>query len=244
VEAGELADRICERCGAPLPEDPSRTICPSCGFDVGTGEVVDPVIETGDDVDRSEPGDDDPDEARSSGPLFPVGNPKPWLAAAGIIALLMAFTMLAGWSSFYPRSEGRFLDASGAAVLDAPMVSLRLIAVAKYLVGSMVLVGTAAIAARVTCWFEELPSGDLRTGVARLGLVIIVASLVRLIGFHPTFLQTMTQLVLGAGIVVVGTALVLGRRDRTTAMFLMAWLLVVLLVIPVTRLVSWSLPLW
>ena len=74
--------------------------------------------------------------------------------------------------------------------------------------------------------------------------MIIVASLVRLIGFHPTFLQTMTQLVLGAGIVVVGTALVLGRRDRTTAMFLMAWLLVVLLVIPVTRLVSWSLPLW
>ena len=119
-----------------------------------------------------------------------------------------------------------------------------MIAVGKYVVGSLVLVGTAAIAARLTCWFEEIRPGDLRTGVSKLALVVIVASLVRLIGFDPAFLQTTTQYVLGAGIVFGGTVFILGRRDRITAMFLMAWLLVVLLVIPVTSLVSWSLPLW
>ena len=233
-------DRRCERCGAPLPEDRTRTACPSCGFDVATGLVVDPESATEDAADEPL----ESDEVDVSPPFFAVGRPMPWLVAAGVVALVLMFAMLAGWSSFYPRSEGRFLDSTGAPVLDTPMVSLRLIAVAKYLVGSLVLVGSAAIAAGITCWFEEIRLGDLRAGIAKLGLVLIVASLVRLIGFQPVFLQTMAQLVLGTGIVVGGTALVLGRRDRTTAMFLLAWVLVVLLVIPVTRLVSWSLPLW
>ena len=234
------ADRRCERCGAPLPEDPAHTLCPSCGFDAGSGVVVDPPRSVEDSEDESV----DQGEPESSPVLFAHGRPMPWLVAAGVVALLVSFAMLAGWSSFYPRLDGRFFDAAGDPVLDAPMVSLRLIAVAKYLVGSLVLVGTAAIAVRITCWFEEVRPGDLRSGIARLGLLVIVASLVRLIGFHPLFLQTMSQLLLGAGIVVGGAIFILGRRDRITAMFLIAWVLVVLLVIPVTRLVSWSLPLW
>ena len=235
-------DRRCERCGAPLPEDPTLTPCPSCGFDAETGTVVDPDRPPEDSVDELDL--DEGEEASKSPLLFASGRPTPWLVASGVLALIVVFAMLAGWSSFYPRSEGRFLDGSGDAVLDSPMVTIRLVAVAKYLVGSLVLVGTALIAARFTCWFEDVRPGDLRTGAARIGLVVIGASLVRLIGFQPQFLQTMTQLVFGAGIVVGATILVLGRRDRTIAMFLMAWVLVVLLVIPVTRLVSWSLPLW
>ena len=237
-------DRRCERCGAPLPEDASRTTCPSCGFDTESGSVIDPESSVEDSTDGSIDEVVPAGEETSDEVLLAAGRSMPWLIAAGVLALIVAFAMLSGWYSFYPSSEGRFLDGSGNPVLDAPPVTARLVAVAKYLVGSLVLVGTAAIAVRITCWFEEIRPGDLQTGVAKLGLVVIVASLVRLIGFHPTFLQTMTQFVLGAGIVFGGTVFVLGRRDRTTVMFLLAWLLVVLLVIPVTSLVSWSLPLW
>ena len=45
-------DRRCERCGAPLPEDRTRTACPSCGFDVATGLVVDPESATADAADE------------------------------------------------------------------------------------------------------------------------------------------------------------------------------------------------
>lgn len=239
-EHPEAGDRRCERCGAPLPEDQARTPCPSCGFDAATGVVVDPDSPHEDSADESI----ENEEERASQLFFAEGQPMPWLVAAGVIALVVVFAMLAGWSSFYPRADGRFLDSSGEAVLDAPAVMIRFVAVGKYLVGSLVLVGTAAIAARITCWFEEIRPGDLQTGVAKLGLLVIVASLVRLIGFDAALLQTMIQYVLGAGIVFGGTVFILGRRDRTTIMFLLAWVLVVLLVIPVTSLVSWSLPLW
>ena len=241
-EHPEAGDRRCERCGAPLPEDQARTPCPSCGFDAATGGVVDP--DSSNEASTTESTENENEEERATQLFFAEGLPMPWLVAAGVIALVVVFAMLAGWSSFYPRADGRFLNSSGEAVLDAPAVMMRFVAVGKYLVGSLVLVGTAAIAARITCWFEEIRPGDLQTGVAKLGLLVIVASLVRLIGFDSSFLQTMIQYVLGAAIVFGGTVFILGRRDRTTIMFLLAWALVVLLVIPVTSLVSWSLPLW
>lgn len=235
----EALDEDCDRCGAPIPEDPSLQPCPSCGLDRDSGEVVDPERVAVDSASEVDAGD-----TSISPPLLAPGRPVPWLIAAGVVALVVAFAMLAGWSSFYPSEEGRFLDASGDAVLDAPLVTLRLIAVAKYLVGSLVLVGAGIVAVRITCWLEQLETGDLRTGVARLGLLVATASLARLIGFEIAFLQSLTQLVLGAVVVTGGTILVFGRRDRTVGMFLLAWVLVVLLVIPVTRIVSWSLPLW
>lgn len=240
----EEGDRRCERCGAPLPEDASRTICPSCGFDAESGTVIDPESSIEDSSDASIDEEVPTGEEAPDAVLLAPGRSMPWLIAAGVVAVIVVFAMLAGWSSFYPSSEGRFLDGSGNPVLDAPPVTARLVAVAKFLVGSLVLVGTSLVAIRTTCWFEELRPGDLRSGFARFAVVVTVASLARLIGFEPTWLQSIVQLVLGAGIVVGGTILVLGRRDRTTAMFLLAWVLVVLLVIPVTRLVSWSLPLW
>ncbi len=245
-DAGPSADvdRRCERCGAPLPEDTTRTTCPSCGLDTESGTVTDPEPSIPDSADDSIDESVSDEKSSSERVLLASGHSMPFLIAAGVIALVVVVTMLAGWSSFYPSSEGRFLDSSGKAVLDAPQVTARLVAVAKYLVGSLVLVGTALIAVRITCWFEELKPGDLRAGFARFALVVTVASLARLIGFDPTWLQSIVQLLLGAGLVVGGTVLVLGRRDRTTAMFLLGWALVVLLVIPVTRLVSWSLPLW
>ena len=241
-EHPEAGDRRCERCGAPLPEDQARTPCPSCGFDAATGGVVDP--DSSNEASTTESTENENEEEPATQLFFAEGLPMPWLVAAGVIALVVVFAMLAGWSSFYPRADGRFLNSSGEAVLDAPAVMMRFVAVGKYLVGSLVLVGTAAIAARITCWFEEIRPGDLQTGVAKLGLLVIVASLVRLIGFDSSFLQTMIQYVLGAAIVFGGTVFILGRRDRTAIMFLLAWVLVVLLVIPVTSLVSWSLPLW
>lgn len=237
-------DQGCERCGAPLPEDTTRTTCPSCGLDTESGTVTDPPPSVPDSTDDSIDESVSAEKSSSDRVLLAPGHSTPWLIAAGVVAVIVVFAMLAGWSSFYPSSEGRFLDSSGKAVLDAPQVTARLVAVAKYLVGSLVLVGTALIAVRITCWFEELRPGDFRAGFARFALVVTVASLARLIGFDPTWLQSIVQLLLGAGLVVGGAILVLGRRDRTTAMFLLGWVLVVLLVIPVTRLVSWSLPLW
>lgn len=235
-------EATCPRCGAPRPEGDPSLPCPSCGFVPTTGEVIDPEG----DAPASEP---EPDAAPSADeidrrPLLRSGDPLRWLVAAGVLMVIVIFAMLAGWSSFFQQVDGRFPDATGAGVLDAPRVGLRLEAVLRYVVATGVLLGAGLLAVRITCVFERLPFGDLRTGAARLLLVLAAASLVRLVPLPYPWLQSLLHLVLGAGVVVGLSMLVVGRRDRAVAMFLLAWVLVVLLVIPATRLVSWSLPLW
>jgi len=235
-------DRRCQSCGAPMPEDDSVMVCPSCGYDIVTNRVVDPRT--------AEPASAEPvNEADSTDdpelePLATAGNPMPWLIAAGVLAIIVTFTILAGWTSFFPRVDGRFLDAEGKPVLDAPRVAARFGVLVRYLVGSGVLIATGVVALRITSRIERLRPSDLAMGASRLALVVAAASLCRLISLDSAWLQMMMHLIGGAVVVVGGTMLALGRRDRVAIVLLVSWALVMLLVVPVARLVSWSLPLF
>ncbi|MEE2972399.1 MAG: hypothetical protein VX672_04675 [Planctomycetota bacterium] len=235
-------DRRCQSCGAPMPEDESVMICPSCGYDIVTNRVIDPpttarvVAEPEAEADASA----DPEQEA----LTVQGNTLPWLVAAGVVAIIVAFTILGGWMSFFPRVDGRFLDAEGRPVLDAPRVAARFGVLVRYLVGSGVLVATGVVALRITTRIERLRPSDLAMGASRLALVVAAASLCRLISLDSAWLQMMTHLIGGVAVAIGGTMLVLGRRDRVALVLLVTWALVMLLVVPAARLVSWSLPLF
>lgn len=236
-------DRRCQNCGAPMPEDESVMVCPSCGYDIVTNRVIDPqstepaaAVEPEADADASA----DPELE----PLTTGGNTMPWLIAAGVVAIIVVFTILAGWTSFFPRVDGRFLNAEGKPVLDAPRVAARFGVLVRYLVGSGVLVATGVVALRITTRIERLRPSDLAMGASRLALVVAAASLCRLISLDSAWLQMMTHLIGGGVVAIGGTMLVLGRRDRVALVLLVTWALVMLLVVPAARLVSWSLPLF
>lgn len=236
-------DRRCQSCGAPMPEDDSVMVCPSCGYDIVTNRVIDPQA-----AERASATDPETETDSSADPelepLTTAGNRMPWLIAAGVLAVVVAFTILAGWTSFFPRVDGRFLDAEGKPVLDAPRVAARFGVLVRYLVASGVLVATGVIALRITTRIERLRPSDLAMGASRLALVVAAASLCRLVPLDSAWLQMITHLLGGALVVAGGTMLVLGRRDRVALVVLVTWALVMLLVVPVARLVSWSLPIF
>ena len=232
-------ERRCQACGAPMPEDDSIMVCPSCGYDIVTNRIVDPAASAvGDDP------EEDADEVATGTPIVASDAVLPFLVPAGVLLATVAFAMIAGWSSFFPRIEGLFLDADGKAVLDAPPVAARFAAVLKLLVGSAVLVGCGIVAARATAWFEERPLGDLRTVAARLALAVAVAALARMIPVGSTTLQNIVHGVLGLGALVGVTMLAFGDRGRLSGLLLVSWGIAFLLVVPVARLVAWSIPIF
>ncbi len=234
-----VEERRCQACGAPMPEDESIMVCPSCGYDIVTNRVIDPV---GNPV--AEDVEEDQAEAPSGTPIVVSDAVLPFLVPAGVLLATVAFAMIAGWSSFFPRIEGLFLDADGKAVLDAPPVGARFAAVLKLLVGSAVLVGCGMVAARATAWFEERPLGDLRSVAARLALAVAVAALARMIPVDSTTLQNIVHGVLGLGALVGVTMLAFGDRGRLSGLLLVSWGIAFLLVVPVARLVAWSIPIF
>ena len=233
-------DRRCQRCGAPMPEDESIMICPSCGYDIVTNQIIDPTIsETAEPPSQPDPSVDEDQESEL---LSIPGSTTPWLIAAAVLAGVVVMAMLAGWSSFFPRIDGRFFDGEGKPVLDAPGIGIRFAAVFRYLVASGVLLGTSAIALWITSRIEGLKMGDLGVWAARCAAIIAAASLARLISIDAQWLQSTTHLLVGGLVVAIGSMLVLRRRDRVIGVLLSTWALVILLVVPVARLISWSIP--
>jgi DNA-directed RNA polymerase subunit M/transcription elongation factor TFIIS len=241
VERAASSDRRCQSCGAPMPEDESVMVCPSCGYDIVTNRVIDPA-KAAQDVADDEHADHEPEEPAA--PLFADASWKPYLIPAAVLLASVAFAMIAGWSSFYPRDAGRFFDEGGAAVLDAPRVSLRFGAVLRLFVGSGVLVACGLAAARATAWAEERPLGDLRGAASRLGLAVALAALVRLLPIDSVVLQNVVHGVLGIAAIALISMLVIGNRGRVLGLFLVGWALAFLLVVPVARLVAWSIPIF
>jgi hypothetical protein len=239
VERSASSDRRCQACGAPMPENESVMVCPSCGYDIVTNRVIDPAAAAAaavaDAADESE---------ETAAPLFADASWKPYLIPAAVLLATVAFAMIAGWSSFYAREDGRFFDENGAAVLDAPRVSLRFGAVLRLFVGSGVLVACGLAAARATAWAEERPVGDLRGAASRLGLAVALAALARLVPVDSVVLQNVVHGVLGIGAIAGISMLVLGSRGRLLGLFLVSWGLAFLLVVPVARLIAWSIPLF
>lgn len=234
-------ERRCQSCGAPMPEDGSIMVCPSCGYDIVTNRIVDPAAHR-----RSEDAEKESESEREivGTPIVASDAVFPFLVPAGVLLATVAFAMIAGWSSFFPRIEGLFLDADGKAVLDAPRVPARFAAVLKLLVGSSVLVACGLVAARATAWFEERPLGDLRSVAARLTLAVAVAAVARLIPVESTTLQNIVHGVLGLGGLVGITMLAVGDRGRLAGLLLVGWGIAFLLVVPVARLVAWAIPIF
>jgi hypothetical protein len=240
VERSASSDRRCQACGAPMPENESVMVCPSCGYDIVTNRVIDPAAAAAAAV--ADDADDEPEE--TAAPLFADASWKPYLIPAAVLLATVAFAMIAGWSSFYAREDGRFFDEGGAAVLDAPRLPLRFGAVLRLIVGSGVLVGCGLAAARATAWAEERPVGDLRGAASRLGLAVALAALARLVPIDSVVLQNVVHGVLGIGAIAGMSLLVLGNRGRRLGLFLVSWGLAFLLVVPVARLIAWSIPIF
>ncbi len=236
--AASSNDRRCQAGGAPMPEDESVMVCPSCGYDIVTNRIVDPAATVAGDADV----EDEPEE--EAAPLFADASWKPYLIPAAVLLVTVAFAMIAGWSSFYPREDGRFFDDGGAAVLDAPRVSLRFGVVLRLFVGSGVLVACGLAAARAPAWAEQRPLGDLRAVASRLTLAVSLGALARLVPIDSAVLQNVVHGVLGIGAIAGVSMLVLGDRGRLLGLFLTCWGLAFLLVVPVARLIAWSIPIF
>lgn len=233
-------ERRCQSCGAPMPEDESIMVCPSCGYDIVTNRIVDPAAPSSEAM-----GDDhDDDDDESPAPIVASDAVLQYLIPAGVLLASVAFAMIAGWSSFFPRDEGRFFDGDGKAVLDAPAVAARFAAVLKLFVGSGVLVACGVVAARATAWFEERPLGDLRSVASRLTLAVATAAMARVVPIESAVLQNIVHGVLGLGAIVGITMLAIGNRGRIAGLLLVCWGIAFLLVVPLARLVAWSIPIF
>ena len=100
-----------------------------------------------------------------------------------------------------------------------------------------------AIALRLAGWLERRPLGSVIGALSRITAVVAVAALARLIPIDSGLIQTMTHLLVGVGIVVGGSMLILNLRDRIALIHLVAWALLLLIVVPAARLVACSMPL-
>jgi hypothetical protein len=107
-----------------------------------------------------------------------------------------------------------------------------------------VVVGCGAIALRTAAWIESRSVGSVPGGLARLLAIVVVAALARLIPVESSTLQGIVHLLLSVGIVAGGSMLVFGLRGRIAILHLMTWALLLLIIVPASRLVAWSMPLW
>ena len=239
AEGVELA---CPACGEAMPGS-DQVVCLVCGHDLVTGRKVGETRNTPTSNGGAAVADQDADEGAGveaiAGPDHLV-----WLIVAGVAVVLTLFATLAGWSSLFPATDGRYADSDGAFTLDAPRIAVRLAAVIRFVVASAVVVGCGAIALRTAAWIESRSVGSVPGGLARLLAVVVVAALARLIPVESSVLQGIVHLVLSVGLVVGGSMLVFGLRGRIAILHLMTWALLLLIIVPASRLVAWSMPLW
>ena len=222
------AEEACSSCGTPRSED-GDPVCPSCGYDrkrhavVGTTEGIAEA----------------PAEAEMPA-LIKTRSTHLWLIMAAIATLALIVAWLAGWSSLFVRSEGMYLDASGNYTLDAPRFTERILGIVRWLIAGTTLVGLGSAALRMAAWHSERTVGSWPGAVARVCWVVAIAGLATLIPINITWLEWTTQLVAAGGLAALSSLLVLGLRGVSLGVFMGAWALLVLAVVPMARLVTWS----
>ncbi len=236
----DTPERRCQNCGAPMPEDDAVMVCPSCGYDIVTNRIFVPAEAAG------EPIETNVDDAASlaGSPLVTATAWRPFAIAAGVVLATVAFAMLAGWSSFFIQRDGNFLDGQGRAVLDSPATSARFGAVLRLLVGSAVIVACGAAAVRAAAWFESRTFGEPRAVLARLSLAVAAAAAVRLLPIESHVLRNIVHGGLGIAVIALVMMLVLRDRGRLLGIVLVCWAVAFLLVVPVARLIAWSIPIF
>ncbi len=246
AEEPEPGPLTCPACQEPMPGS-DQVVCLACGYDLvsntrlGEKKKKDKPKHGGGRFAVVDSEADEPEEVE--GAIVPRPNHLPWSIIAGVAALVMMFALIAGWSSLFPSEEGRFQNSDGLYTLDAPLIKVRLLAVIRFLVASGVVIACGAIALRLAGWLERRPLGSVIGALSRITAVVAVAALARLIPIDSGLIQTMTHLLVGVGIVVGGSMLILNLRDRIALIHLVAWALLLLIVVPAARLVAWSMPL-
>ncbi|MCH2160283.1 MAG: hypothetical protein MK085_00270 [Phycisphaerales bacterium] len=228
VPAEENSEETCSNCGAPRAED-GDPVCPGCGYDhhrntvVGTTEGI----------------ADAPSEAARPA-LITARSTRLWLVMAAIATLALVVAWLAGWSSLFPRSEGRFMDAAGDYTLDTPRFAERVLGLVRWLVAGSTLVGLGAGALRISAGMAERSVGPWSSALARICWIVTIAGLATLIPVDIWWLEWTAQLAVGCGLAAVGGLLVLGLRGVSLGIFMGAWAVLVVALVPMARLVTWS----
>ena len=221
-----------------------QVVCLACGHDLVTGRKVGEKTNPPTSEDAAGSTNDPDSNEEADGEVIAGADHLVWLVVAGVAVVLTLFATLAGWSSLFASTDGRYADSDGAFTLDAPRIAIRLAAVIRFVVASVVVVGCGAIALRTAAWIESRAPGSVPGGLARLLAIVMVASLARLIPVESSTLQGIVHLLLSVGLVAGGSMLVFGLRGRIAILHLMTWALLLLIVVPASRLVAWSMPLW
>ena len=176
--------------------------------------------------------------------LLPDGAWKPWALAAAIVLGIVTIAVLAGWESLFPQQDGRFLDAEGKPVLDAPEISARFLVASRLVLTSIFLVVTVVPAMYATAFLESRPIGGLATGLARTSLGVAIAAAVRLVPLGGGLVQTWVHLGLGLFVLVGTSFLLLRLRGPSLTLTLTAWGIAYVLFGLVARLMAWGVPLF
>ena len=182
--------------------------------------------------------------APESVPLLPSGSWRPWAIAAGILLAVVCIAVLAGWSTFFPQRDGRFLDAAGKPVLDAPEISARFLVMARLILTAIFMVGCALPAFQAAAFFETRPVGDRCTGLARISLAVSVAALVRLIPLGGGLLQIWVHLGLGLLVLIAGVFVLLRLRGPSLTLVMVSWGIAYVAFGLFARILTWGVPLF
>ncbi len=177
-------------------------------------------------------------------PLLVDGPWKPWAVAASVVLGIVVIMILAGWSSLFPQQDGRFLDASGRPVLDAPEIADRFSVVIRMFLTACFMVASAILAFHITAFFETRPVGDRASGAARLGLGVALAAAVRLIPVGGGLLQVWLHLGLGLLVLIATAFLLLRLRGPSLTLLFTSWGIAYVLAGLAARLLTWGVPLF
>lgn len=235
----DAADASTEGYGLEPPPEPEPEPEPSAAIEsadaVRTGSVgraTEPVTPV------------ESETAPESVPLLPSGSWRPWAIAAGILLAVVCIAVLAGWSTFFPQRDGRFLDAAGKPVLDAPEISARFLVMARLILTAIFMVGCALPAFQAAAFFETRPVGDRCTGLARIGLAVSLAALVRLIPLGGGLLQIWVHLGLGLLVLIAGAFLLLRLRGPSLTLVMVSWGIAYVALGLFARVLTWGVPLF
>ena len=221
-------ETVCSSCGAPVSESGDAQ-CVACGHDRATGKTV------GHTEGMAEAPAESPLPALVASPATHV-----WLILAGLAALGLLVAWLMGWESLFARSEGKFLDRSGEYVLDAPRFALRMAGVLRWFVAGATLVGIGLVALRFTAMLAERSIGAWPAATSRLCCIVTIAGLATLVPVQPSWLEWTVQLFVGCGLAILGAFLLLGLRWAWAGIFLGTTALLLVALVPLIRLITWS----
>ena len=229
-DLGSSAQRSesCQNCGAPRPEKEAM-ICISCGYDIKKNKVL-----------GARTGIMDAPEEDDQLPIVSGKGMHLWLITSGLCLLVLIAALLMGWGSLFDRSDGLFVSAGGEYTLESPRYMTRLLGIIRLLVGGITLVLMGGLAVKFTATVHQRPAGEWPPIFARLSSVVAISGLALLIPLSPMWLEWIIQTLIGCGLAIGGSFVLIGLKGTQLRLFCLAWILMTGLILPAARLIAWS----